>query len=41
MVSFKSIASFFVAASLAAATPVAEMAERASNFQNVVYFTNW
>ncbi|KAI0395468.1 endochitinase [Xylariaceae sp. FL0594] len=44
MVSFKTIASAFAAATLVVASPVAQMAERAnltSSFQNVVYFTQW
>ncbi|KAI1810471.1 endochitinase [Poronia punctata] len=41
MVSFKTLGSLFLAASSAAATPIQEMAERATGFQNVVYFTNW
>ncbi|KAI0808572.1 endochitinase [Xylaria sp. FL0064] len=41
MVSFKSLASLLLSASLAAASPVTEIAERAANFKNLVYFTNW
>ncbi|KAI0442716.1 endochitinase [Xylaria telfairii] len=41
MVSFKSIAALLLSASLAAASPISEVAERATNFKNLVYFTNW
>ncbi len=41
MVSFKNLASLLLSASLAAATPVTEVTQRATNFKNLVYFTNW
>ncbi|KAJ3566669.1 hypothetical protein NPX13_g7049 [Xylaria arbuscula] len=41
MVSFRNLASLLLSASLAAATPISEITERAANFKNVVYFTNW
>ncbi|KAI1742891.1 endochitinase [Xylaria scruposa] len=41
MVSFKNIATLLLSASLAAASPISEIAERAANFKNLVYFTNW
>ncbi|KAI0553193.1 endochitinase [Xylaria curta] len=41
MVSFKNIASLLLSASLAAASPISEITERAANFKNLVYFTNW
>ncbi|KAJ8123225.1 hypothetical protein ONZ43_g772 [Nemania bipapillata] len=41
MVSFKNIAALLLSASLAAATPISEITERATSFKNLVYFTNW
>ncbi|KAI0864069.1 endochitinase [Xylaria cubensis] len=41
MVSFKNIASLLLSASLAAASPISEITERAASFKNLVYFTNW
>ncbi|KAI0452993.1 endochitinase [Xylaria acuta] len=41
MVSFKNIAALLLSASLAAASPISEVTERATNFKNLVYFTNW
>ncbi|KAF2965495.1 hypothetical protein GQX73_g8069 [Xylaria multiplex] len=41
MVSFKNIAALLLSASLAAAGPLSEVKERATNFKNLVYFTNW
>ncbi|TGJ80710.1 hypothetical protein E0Z10_g8056 [Xylaria hypoxylon] len=41
MVSFKNIAALLLSASLASAGPVSEITERAANFKNLVYFTNW
>ncbi|KAH8164499.1 hypothetical protein CIB48_g3755 [Xylaria polymorpha] len=41
MVSFKSIAALLLSASLAAASPISEVTERATSFKNLVYFTNW
>ncbi|KAI1123275.1 endochitinase [Nemania abortiva] len=41
MVSFKNIAALLLSASLAAATPISEITQRAANFKNLVYFTNW
>ncbi|KAI0405043.1 endochitinase [Xylaria palmicola] len=41
MVSLKNIAALLLSASLAVASPVSEVVQRASNFKNLVYFTNW
>ncbi|RYC60774.1 hypothetical protein CHU98_g5447 [Xylaria longipes] len=41
MVSFKNIATLLLSASLAAASPISEVVERAASFKNLVYFTNW
>ncbi|KAI1177108.1 endochitinase [Nemania sp. FL0916] len=41
MVSFKNIATLLLSASLAASSPISEITQRASNFKNLVYFTNW
>lgn len=41
MVSFKNIAALLLSASLAAASPISEVTQRAANFKNLVYFTNW
>ncbi|KAI1119332.1 endochitinase [Nemania sp. NC0429] len=41
MVSFRNLASLLLSASLAATSPISEITERAANFKNVVYFTNW
>ncbi|KAI0517937.1 endochitinase [Xylaria bambusicola] len=41
MVSFRNLASLLLSASLAASSPISEITERAANFKNVVYFTNW
>ncbi|KAI1435474.1 endochitinase [Xylaria sp. CBS 124048] len=41
MVSFKSVFGLLLSASLSAGGPIAEVAQRATGFQNLVYFTNW
>ncbi|KAI0871927.1 endochitinase [Hypoxylon argillaceum] len=41
MVSFKNIAALLLSASLAGASPLSEITERAASFKNLVYFTNW
>ncbi|KAI3324382.1 glycoside hydrolase family 18 protein [Xylariaceae sp. AK1471] len=41
MVSFKNLATLLLSASLTAASPITEVTQRAANFKNLVYFTNW
>lgn len=41
MVSFKNLATLLLSASLATASPISEITQRAANFKNLAYFTNW